>query len=321
VKTLPVPEFAEAVAKNVTLDAVGYNTLMKLYAKSGCLEKCVGLRAEMSRKGVEASEVTFGIMLDACVCAGDFERAASVFAELRNSGVRPNVVHWTTFIKGLIAGGCLNEADSMLNEMFSTPGTKPDLIAYSTIVKAHADQGNVAAALGMLAKMVERGVRPDEIIFNSVLGSCTVGPAGSAEILSTFDTLLKYGLKPSTMTLSVLLKAFLLSKAWASAFDLLANCPQRFNMQPEMRLYVQIVQAAMKSQNGHIAVQGFEALVDAAIQRGETLDPSMVSRLLRQGASSCNQETVLRMRSIAKHANMQLQPFVAAPRAQTYRRR
>jgi pentatricopeptide repeat protein len=278
---------------------------MKLYAKSGWLEKCIELRTEMSRNSVEASEVTFGIMLDACVSVGDFERAKVVFAELRNSGIRLNVVHWTTFIKGLIAGGCLSEADSMLNEMFSTPGTKPDLITYSTLVKAHSERGDVSAAMRVLAKMFERGVRPDEIIFNSIIGSCSIGPSSSEETLRTFDTLLKHGLKPTTMTLSVLLKALLLVKDWDAAMDILAKCPKRLNIEPEIRLHVQIVQAALKSQNAPAALEGFEAIVDATTRRGETLDQKVVSRLLRQCASSCSHETLLQMRSIANNLNMQ----------------
>jgi|Transcript_24989 pentatricopeptide repeat protein len=302
----PTLEFAEAIAENVTLDTVGYNTLMKSYAKSGCLQRCIELRTEMSRKSIKPSEVTFGIMLDACVGAKDFNRAKHVFAELRTSGLRVNVVHWTTFIKGLIAGGCLSEADSMLNEMLSTSGTKPDLITYSTLVKAHADQGNVVAALGVLAKMLERRVTPDEIIFNSILASCSAGPASSGETLRTFETLLQHGLKPTTMTLSVLLKALLLDKAWELSFDVLENCPQRFNMEPESRLYVQIVQAATKFQNGNMALKGFEALLYATSRSGEALDPKLVSRLLRQCASSCNEETVSKMRNIVKHAGMNL---------------
>jgi pentatricopeptide repeat protein len=300
-KGVSFPKFAEVVAKYGSLDAVGYNTMMKLYAKSRCLNRCLELREQMRKNGVKASEVTFGILLDACVSAGDSETAKRVFAELRDSGVRLNVVHWTNLIKGLIAGGWLSEADSMLDEMLSRPGTKPDLITYSTLVKAHAEQGNVGAALRLLAKMYEQGVRPDEIVFNNVIAGCSVVPVNSVVTLHTFDTLLKYGLKPSTMTLSLLLKAFLLSKAWGSAFDLLAKCPQRFHVEPEIRLYVQIVQAAMRAKNSSVTEEAFEALLDAASLRGETLDTMMLSRLLQTCASSCNRRAVLRIRSLLNH--------------------
>merc|ERR1719199_1676956 len=98
--------------------------------------------------------------------------------------------------------------------MLSTPGAKPDLITYTTLVKAFADRGKVAAAMETLEKMVEQGVKPDEIIFNGVLGSCCGGPSEPTVTLHTFDVLVKKGLKPSTMTLSILLKALLLSGAW-----------------------------------------------------------------------------------------------------------
>merc|ERR1719359_450062 len=221
-------------------------------------------------------------MLDACVGAEDLDRAKKVFAELCGSGLRLNVVHCTTLIKGLIAAGRLDEASDVLTEMLATPGAKPDLITYTTLVKAYADRGKVAAAMTILEKMVEQGVPPDEIIFNGVLGSCCGGPAEPAVTLHTFDVLVKKGLKPSTMTLSILLKALLLSGAWSTALTTLEKSALRFSMEPEARLYTQISTAALRAHRGDVALEAYRQMLQRTRQRGETLDPSMSSRLLRQ---------------------------------------
>merc|ERR1719478_1580927 len=192
---------------------------MKYNARAGRLPRCFELREEMFAKGLEPSEVTFGILLDACVGARELDYARKVFDDLCSSGLQLNVVHCTTFIKGLVGAGKLDEAAGVLREMAHSSGVKPDLITYSTIVKAYADIGDVASALKMLAQMLEEGVRPDEIIYNSVLTGCCVFPLKPAHVMRTFETLISLGLKPTTTTLSILLKALAHTQSWPASLQ------------------------------------------------------------------------------------------------------
>merc|ERR1719498_1154757 len=137
---------------------------MKYNARAGKIGRCFELRDEMVAKGLEASEVTYGILLDACVTAQELDRAKSVFSELCSSGLQLNVVHCTSFMKVLLSARRLDEAASVLREMVRSPGVKPDLITYSTLVKAYAEGGNVSSALNILELMLKEGVKPDEII-------------------------------------------------------------------------------------------------------------------------------------------------------------
>merc|ERR1719424_2008440 len=111
---------------------------MKYNARSGDFARCFALHSEMLAKGLEASEVTYGILLDACVAAREFECAKKVFDDLCSSGLQLNVVHCTTFIKSLLSANKLDEAAAVLREMSSSSGVKPDLITYSTVVKAYS---------------------------------------------------------------------------------------------------------------------------------------------------------------------------------------
>jgi len=299
-------QFAELVANGAALDVIGYNTLMKLYAKAGQLPRILELRSEMLSRDIDASEVTFGILLDACMSVGDLDRAKNIFEDLCGSGLRLNVVHCTTFIKGLIAAGKLGEADDVLSEMLRMPNVKPDLITYSTLVKAHADQGNVTAALAILERMIQQGVSPDEIMFNGVLNSCCAGPSEPVVTLRTFEVLVTRGLEPSTMTLSILLKALLLSRAWELALGTLDKLTCRFAMEAEVRLYVQIAQAGLKAGNGAVAVKAYNVMLQA-IDQGRvtgTFDPSITFKLLRQCASSGHHSTAVQIREAARTAGI-----------------
>jgi pentatricopeptide repeat protein len=263
------------------LDAVGYNTLMKCNARAGRFARCFELRAEMLEKGLELSEITYGILLDASIRAKELDCAREVFSELCNSGLRLNVVHCTTFMKGLIGAGRLDEAANVLDEMIQSPGVKPDLITYSTVVKAYAEAGNLPSALKLLTQMIEQGVKPDEIVFNGVLGACCTLPTRSSDIMETFGILVGHGMKPTTTTFSILLKSLALTSSHALAFRVLQDFPAKFHIVPELRLHTQLIRACLKARDGQTAIKVFKAMLKLSKERGEAVDPADVSRLIR----------------------------------------
>jgi len=229
------------------LDAIGFNTLMKGRARLGQLAKCLELKADMERMGVVPSEVTFGILLDACVKSRDLPAARDIFAGLVGNGLQPNAVHYTTLIKGLVAGGCLGEATAVLRKMRATPSAGgrgqtcgPDIVTYSTLVKAHADQGDVQTALCVLEDMLAQGIKPDLIIFNAVLG----GAGNAQEVRSVLMKLATCGLQASGSTLAIALRALLACGAAGEAEELLSTAVERLGVKPERRLFEQLEQAA-----------------------------------------------------------------------------
>jgi pentatricopeptide repeat protein len=263
------------------LDAVSYNTLMKYMARAGRVSRCFELRDEMLAKGLEPSEVTFGILLDTCVAHRQLDRAREVFGELASSGLQLNVVHCTSFMKVLISANRLDEAAAVLREMIVSPGVKPDLITYSTMVKAYADNGDSAAALKILAMMLEEGVKADEIIFNSVLTCCSTCFTKASTVMKTFEALLGHGMKPTTTTLSILLKALAASDAWDVSLQVLNDAPEKLGVEPEARLHAQLLQSMVKARHTQMVLPVFTAMTKAARRQRKEIDAAAVGRCLR----------------------------------------
>lgn len=253
---------------NEDIDVVGYNTLMKLNARAGRISRCFELRTEMSSKGIEPSEVTFGILLDACVCTKELERARGVFSDLCLSGLQLNVVHCSSFIKVLVNAGLVDEAAAVLSEMIRSPGGKPDLLMFSIMVKAYADNGDVSSALKMLDLMLKESITPDEVFFNSVLSSCSTLPLKMTEVTRTFEILMGRGMKPTTTTLSILLKSLANTGAWAASLQVLKDAPKRFRFAPEPRLYIQVAQACSRADDAKTIPTVFKAMLESWRQRG-----------------------------------------------------
>lgn len=267
------------------LDTVAYNTLMKGYSRAARYSSCFAMRDQMEAAGLPLSEVTFGILLDACICASDFDRARAVFRDLSDSGIRTNAVHFTTLIKGLVGAGHLTEADALLEDMLQSPQSRPDLITYSTLVKAYADRGLVEPALGLLERMLTSGVRPDEVIFNSMLAACACRggqPMSAREVLAVFERLVFHGLQPSTTTASILLKALAQSGSWDEATRFLEESPERFGIRIEARLFAQLTEACIRAGQRDWASQTYGDLLCALEKRGMRIDEQLSGRVLKQ---------------------------------------
>jgi len=263
------------------MDAVGYNTLMKGYAQMGDFARCFQIYSTMHGDGCSPSEITFGIMLDACIDATALDRARQVFEDLRNSGLQLNVVHYTTFMKGLTIAGQLGEATQILDEMLASPTTKPDLVTYSTLVKAYADSGKVMDAIRIIERMFAQSITPDTIILNMVLTGCCATPMEPAQIFHVYKWLSHHGLQTSTTTLSILVKALAKNNAFAEALNLLDEAVQRFNIWPEARLYTQLAQACAKPGHALKTVDVYASMVKSAAKQGIAVDDATNSRLYR----------------------------------------
>jgi pentatricopeptide repeat protein len=267
------------------MDTVAYNTLMKGYGLAGNCPRCFELYDKLRANGLAPSEMTFGILLDACNTAGEYGHARRVFKDLLDSGLRPNVVHYTTLMKGLVNAGHLDDAAGVLRCMLQSPDTAPDVVTYSMLVQAHADRGTVGEAVQVLKQMLHHGIKPDDIILNIVLSGCCVRPLEHAQVFRIFRWLLQHGLQPSTATLSILLKALVKSEAWAEALEFLREVPERLSVWPEPRLYTQLAWACAQAGHGHEAVEAYAIMVDAARRHGSDLCKVYHLRMIRICAS------------------------------------
>lgn len=273
---------------NVPMDVIAYNTLMKGFANVGDLAKCFGRYGEMRRAHIMPNEMTFGILLDACIDAKQMDYARRVFSDLRESGLSLNVILYTTFIKGLLNAGELDEAMEILDEMCTKAIAKPDLVTFSTLIKAHASAGNVIVCARLLERMVKMGINPDAVLYNTILTGCSCKAMDPEQVMHIFAWLVNKGLQPSTATLSVLVKAFALTKSWAHALDILESAPARYNIWPEARVYGQLAQSCVRENCGQDAIAAYVAMVKAAGKQGIQVNLSHNSRLQRL-CSQCGQ--------------------------------
>merc|ERR1719335_1495067 len=84
---------------------------------------------------------------------------------------------------------------------------EPDLITFSTLIKGHCAAGDIEQGLRLLSLMQRRGIKPDAILFNSILDGCAHKQmrALTEQVLRDMEAA---GVAPSNFTLSILVKLY-----------------------------------------------------------------------------------------------------------------
>merc|ERR1719428_2154275 len=108
----------------------------------------------MRSKGITASQVTFGILLDACINENALDKAARVFDEMVKHGCPMNTVLYTTLIKGFARANQTEKAMEIFDYMRKEKSVEPDLVTFSILILSHCDVGRMEVALELLESLL-----------------------------------------------------------------------------------------------------------------------------------------------------------------------
>jgi len=238
-------------------DVITYNTLMKGYAKAGRMEQCFELFEELKARSIAPSQVTYGILLDACINQNQLDKAAEVFNTMTASGCPMNVVLYTTLIKGFARAGEVQQAMRIYDQMRSERSVPPDLITFSILIKANCDAEKLEEALKLLQAMLNLGLRPDEVVFNNLLAGCA-RQANSELGQRLYADMIASGIRPSNATFSILIRLYHQCKNLEEAVEMLRTEPGKHKVEPEPRLFLQLITACIRERQGRRAVEVYE---------------------------------------------------------------
>eukprot|EP00927_Polykrikos_kofoidii_P059661 TRINITY_DN54802_c0_g1_i1.p1 TRINITY_DN54802_c0_g1~~TRINITY_DN54802_c0_g1_i1.p1 ORF type:complete len:866 (+),score=127.43 TRINITY_DN54802_c0_g1_i1:64-2598(+) len=272
----------ESKAFATPMDAIGYNCLIKSFARRGRLKRCFELQKSMRENGVEPSDMTFGILLDACINARKFDMALEICEDYNSRGHSLNTVHLTTIIKGLASSGQLSTAETLLRGMKKSMNVDPDIVTYQILVKAYTDRGQVSEALNLFDVMQEDNIKPDSLMCEAlIVGCCLKGlGASSSRIL---DALARAKVRPSQSSLCVILWTFAQRKAWKDALDLLHELPSKFGgLSPGAALYAQLGLACINAADMVMAREVHAEMAAVAQRFDDNVENYASCRLLQQ---------------------------------------
>lgn len=197
-------------------------------------------REVVEDRELKPSVILFGSMLDALVCDGSTDKAFELFQEWKVK-VAPTTVVYSTLVKGLLNTQQYNRAMEMLTEMRAA-GVPRSTVLYNQIISAFATQGDLDKIKKLMCSMVEDGCTPDVITYSVVVKRyCVLGDFDSVRsvlrqaqksrvaldaivyssifygcykhrrhnLVDEFvEHMRPFGLKPSSFTLSIIVKMY-----------------------------------------------------------------------------------------------------------------
>lgn len=138
----------------------------------------------MKQQGLRPNDVTYNSIIDACVRCNKMHSAWSLLAEMQANQITPDNFTYSTLIKGIRA-----ENNSQQAGVISNPQ-------------------ELERAFTLLESMKQGGqVRPDEILYNCLIDAC-VRFHDANRAVAVFHEMQLSGIKPSSVTYGILIKAY-----------------------------------------------------------------------------------------------------------------
>lgn len=186
--------YESLVEKNV----VTGNTMISGYLKNGRPEDAENIFNRMS----DRDQTTWNLMLQAYTHTGRSDLAFSLFQELQEKGTRPDTVSIMSVLAAcarlasvrtvrqchaytvraslddLHLNGALLDTYSKCGSLkdaykFFRTCHKKDLIIFTAMVGGFAMYGMAKEAIGVFSEMIQRGIKPDHVIFTTILSACS----------------------------------------------------------------------------------------------------------------------------------------------------
>jgi pentatricopeptide repeat protein len=193
------------------------------------------------------------------------DRVWSVYEEMNRQGVEISIVTYNTVIDACARVGRMDSLPRLLQDM-RTQCIKPNLISFSTMIKGHCQAGDIQAAFALLEQMKhDTGLKPDEIMYNSLLDGCAQHNL-TDEGLRLLNQMQGEGVQPSNYTLSVLVKLLNRGRRVDAAFASVHEICQKYNFFPNIHVYTNLIQGCVASRQLSRAMETLEKMIKGGVQ-------------------------------------------------------
>lgn len=275
-----------------------YGSLIKAYGYARDLKSIWRCWGEMRSRHIKPTSITLGCMVEALVNNGDTEgaydlihqvqedtecrsvlnsivycsllkgftrekkvdRVWTVYEEMKKMSAEVSIVTFNTLIDASARCGNMERLNTILQDM-KTQGVKPNLITYSTMLKGHCQSGDVQSGFRIMEQIRnDPELKPDEIMYNSLLDGCAQNNLVT-EAFELLNQMQDEGIPPSNFTLSILVKLMNRARRVDQAFSLVKDITSKYNFQPNVHVYTNLVQACVFNQQLPRAMSILEEMI------------------------------------------------------------
>ncbi|XP_020221532.1 pentatricopeptide repeat-containing protein At4g04370 [Cajanus cajan] len=149
-------------------DLVSWNAIVTGYAQNGYVCKALFLFNEMRTDHQTPNSITTVSLLQGCASTGQLHLGKWIHSFVIRNGLRPCILVDTSLVDMYCKCGNLDTAQRCFNQM-----TSHDLVSWSAIIAGYGYHGKGETALRLYSEFLESGMKPNHVIFLSVLSSCS----------------------------------------------------------------------------------------------------------------------------------------------------
>jgi pentatricopeptide repeat protein len=195
------------------------------------MEKAMDIFYDMKRRRKHRNTILYTTLIKGCGLEKDIRTALTLFREMRDEGVPYNTITYNSIIDACIKCSDVQSAEELLREMLA-PGSnlEPDLITYSTLLKGYCHVGDLDKALQVAETIKACGLKCDELVYNTLMDGCVKANDLSAGI-GLFAEMTQGGMKPSSITHSILVRLYQRNGYKGDCFDAVAQLYQHHGLE------------------------------------------------------------------------------------------
>lgn len=149
-------------------DVISWNAIVSGHAQNGHIREAFFLFNEMRKTLLRPDSITVVSLLQACASAGALHQGKCTHDFVIRSCFGPCILIDTALVDMYCKCGDLGTAQKCFDRM-----SQPDLVSWCTIIAGYGSYGKGKTALKMYAKFIETGIKPNDVIFLSVLSACS----------------------------------------------------------------------------------------------------------------------------------------------------
>jgi len=278
-------------------------SLIKAYGHARDMEGVWRCWKEMRTKLIKPTSITLGCMVDAVVNSGDaegafdlihqcqqdeqcrdsvnsilycsvlkgfareqrLERVWDVYEEMRSRHMEMSLVVFNTIIDACARTGHMDSLSKVLQDM-KKHHVEPNIVTFSTIIKGHCQAGDVQRGFEVLKEMKrETALRPDEIMYNSLLDGCAKNNLFE-EGHDLLSEMLKEGVPPSNFTLSIMVKLLNRARKIEQAFDLVKEVTHQYRFKANVHVYTNLMQGCIGNRQLSRALTVLQTMIKERVQ-------------------------------------------------------
>eukprot|EP00930_Biecheleria_cincta_P083177 TRINITY_DN72800_c0_g1_i1.p1 TRINITY_DN72800_c0_g1~~TRINITY_DN72800_c0_g1_i1.p1 ORF type:complete len:526 (-),score=96.36 TRINITY_DN72800_c0_g1_i1:247-1824(-) len=159
-------------------------------------------------------------------------------------------------------GGELEVAAEYFSEISNSQGAVPGLRLFSAMVRGFSTNGDAKQAAAYLRRMMAHGLRPDAMLFDTLLEACANQNMFSLaqEILQSMEDLC---VNASNATLASQIKLYTTRGEVLKAYQAFEDVPKKHMFQPNAYVYGLLISASIAHDRADLAQDAFVRMIDA----------------------------------------------------------